>query len=179
MEFNFDSLSFGDSPKSNNDSPTKDEELELFISGGISGATITDPYSERALNYAETQYEAIRKRKGDVEAIVKNLNGMCSYEEIQKIKNYLFIDEHILIDGVRRFDPSFEIARSWFRLSYDFENVQEHDITLIKHELYEMNLMAKNGWEQNKAHTVASIKYNYKQESKEFYDNLANKKGKR
>lgn len=169
----FNSLSFGKSTKPNNN-PIEDEEL--FISGGISGATITNPLSDRALRYANTQYQAIRKFSTDVQKIVENLNGMYSYEEIQKIKNYLFIDEHLLGEKVKRFDPCFEIARSWFRLAFDFKNVQKHDITLIKHELYEMDLV-NEGWNQDDAHNVASVHYNYKQESEEFYDNLAKKKG--
>lgn len=174
MEFNFDSLSFGDSPKSNNDSPTKDEELELFISGGISGA-ITNPLSDEALKYAKIQYEAIRKRKGDVEAIVKNLNGMCSYDEIQKIKNYLFINEHLLDGKMKRFDPCFEIAQSWERLSYHFKDVQEHDITMIKHELYEMDLI-EQGYPQDEAHRITCKIYDYPTESTEFYKMLKAKK---
>lgn len=126
---------------------------------------ITDTESKKARKYAEIEYESIRKRKVDVGRIAKNTG--YSKEEIQKIKNYLFIDKHDLgYKGIERFDPSFEIAQSWNRLMSG--NIKKHDLTLIKHEIYERKLIA-NGLSQDQAHKLASKKYNYKKESGEYY----------
>lgn len=88
-------------------------------------------------------------------------------EDIQKVKNFIFIDKHNLGDGeIKRFYPSYDMAQSWQRL-IEGKNIQEHDITLIKHELLESDLM-NCGFSQEDAHIEASKKYNYKKECDEF-----------
>lgn len=152
------------------------ERIELSkityqISGGISGA-ITDVDSPRARKYAESEYGSIRKRKVDVKRIAKNTG--YSEKQIEEIKNYLFIDKHNLGDGeTRRFDPSFEIAQSWNRLMRG--NAEKHDLTLIKHEIYEKQLISK-GLSQDEAHKITSIKYNYRKESGEYYVKIKKRK---
>lgn len=141
------------------------------ISGGISGA-ISDTNSPEARKFAETEYGSIRKRKVDVKRIAKNTG--YSEKQIEEIKNYLFIDKHDLGDGeIRRFDPNFEIAQSWNRLMRgDAEN---HDLTLIKHEIFEKELISK-GLSQEEAHKIASKKYNYRKESSEYYAKIKKRK---
>lgn len=146
-------------------------EINYAISGGISGA-ITDVDSPRARKYAESEYGSIRKRKVDVKRIAKNTG--YSEKQIEEIKNYLFIDKHNLGDGeTRRFDPSFEIAQSWNRLMRG--NAEKHDLTLIKHEIYEKQLISK-GLSQDEAHKITSIKYNYRKESGEYYVKIKKRK---
>lgn len=144
--------------------------LDEFISGGISGA-IVDPESERGKEHAERFYEEIRNNKShsDVKKIAENTG--YSFEQILQIKNYLFVDEHLLDEGVKRFTPSFEIAQSWQRLAYDFENVKNHDFTLLKHELREMALV-NQGYSQSEAHRITERDYNYRIESIEYYISL-------
>lgn len=72
---------------------------------------------------------------------------------------------------MRRFDSNFAIAESWRRLAFDFQNVKSHDITLLRHEIMEMELVIK-GTPQNIAHDITSERYNYPEESKSFYRNL-------
>lgn len=146
-------------------------EINYAFSGGISGA-ITDVDSPRARKYAESEYGSIRKRKVDVKRIAKNTG--YSEKQIEEIKNYLFIDKHNLGDGeTRRFDPSFEIAQSWNRLMRG--NAEKHDLTLIKHEIYEKQLISK-GLSQDEAHKITSIKYNYRKESAEYYVEIKKRK---
>ena len=104
----------------------------------------------------------------DVLKIAKNTN--YTEEEIQKIKNYLFVEEHDLGDsGVKRFDPDYMIAESWKRL---MEGKPElHDLTLIRHEIMEKELM-EQGMTQDEAHTLATAKYNYDKEANEYYDKI-------
>lgn len=129
-----------------------------------SGA-ITDIESKRARRYAKKEYESIRKRKVDVERIAKNTG--YSKEEIQKIKNYLFIDKHDLgYKDIERFDPSFDIAQSWNRLMNG--NIKKHDLTLLKHEIYERKLIS-NGLSQEQAHKETCKIYNYQKEAEEYY----------
>lgn len=141
------------------------------ISGGISGA-ISDTNSPEARKFAETEYGSIRKRKVDIKRIAENTG--YSEKQIEEIKNYLFIDKHDLDDGEsRRFDPSFEIAQSWNRLMRG--NAEKHDLTLIKHEIFEKELIGK-GLSQDEAHRLASKKFNYRKESSEYYAKIKKRK---
>jgi len=79
----------------------------------------------------------------------------------------LFIDELNLGGIVKRFDPNYEISQSWQRLWLG-ENILPHDITLILHEEYELELV-KSGISQAKAHILASKKYNYTKELEDYY----------
>jgi len=151
--------------------PVDDEdyhEFERLVSGGISGA-ITNPLSKEALAHADRYYEFICHNRSDVARIAENTGYPA--EIIQTIKNYLFIDSHDLEDGYHPFDPCFEIAESWQRLSFDFKYVKPHDFTLIKHEIEEMRLVEK-GYDQQSAHDLTEKTYNYEQESREYYKHL-------
>lgn len=144
----------------------------MHISGAISGA-ITDPFSKEALEHAEKYYEEIRHRKDDVDKIAK-FTGYTS-AQILRVKNYLFIDEHILSDGTRRFDPCFEIAESWQRPSDMQDYVQPHDLLLIPHERMEASLV-DGGMSQYDAHLETCKTYNYPKETEKFYEELQTKK---
>lgn len=139
----------------------------------ITGARITDPDSPEAKAFAKSYYEEIRKRKTDYKTIAQNIGE--SEEDILKIKNYLFVDKSLYIEGLgiwRRFYPDCAIAHSWQRL-IDGKNIKQHDITLIKHELYEMQLKADNpNIDHDTAHEIAQKKYNYAKEAKEYYGEI-------
>lgn len=144
-------------------------EADAFIAGAISGA-ITDPISHRALTHAKLYYDEIRKNHSDVERIANNTG--FPKDQIMLIKNYLFMDVHELEDGIHRFDFSFEIAESWRRLAFDPNHIQKHDLTLLNHELMEMRLVVNEGLSQDEAHVITSQKYNYSEESSEYYAEL-------
>lgn len=162
-----------------------EEELENLISDeykvekvsekeyniNISGATITDGYSEKAIKHAELMYGSIRKRKTDVDKIA--INTGYSKNIIQKIKDYLFISKHDLGGNFKRFDPDFYIAQSWDRLTKG--TIEEHDLTLLKHEIMEKELIDK-GFNQIEAHKITSKKYNYQKEAEEYYDKIEKSK---
>ena len=134
---------------------------EKMNAGGIFGAL--DPNSAEADKHATRYYEFVRSTNSDVDSIASN-TGIES-ETIQNIKNYLFVDEHNLGGVLQRFDPNYDISQSWQRL-WQGDNIQTHDMTLLRHEIYERELV-KQGNSQNKAHVIASEKYNY---TKEVYD---------
>jgi hypothetical protein len=119
--------------------------------------------------HGELRYPAIRKDKYDVERIAKNTGR--TVEEIQYVKNYLFMDKHDFGNGkIDYFAPDDEIAKSWDRLRAG-EDIRPHDLTLINHELEERRLV-QSGLTQSQAHDLANKKYNYQ---KEVY-NAKNKK---
>ena len=121
--------------------------------------------------HGEIRYPAIRKDKYDVEKIAKNTG--YTVDEIQEVKNYLFIDEHDLGGTIKRFDPDDDIAKSWDRLRAG-KDIREIDFLLINHEVLERKLV-KEGLTQDEAHIRASEKHNYQ----EAVNNVKNKKSKR
>ncbi len=142
----------------------KDGKSGIIKSGAISGAL--SPDSKEAQKHAEQYYESVRKMKTDVSKIAKNTE--FSEEDILQIKNHVFIEEHDLGgDVTERFYPSYAMAQSWQRL-IDGKNIQKHDLTLLKHEKMESDLM-RDGYSQGAAHHITEKKYNYAKESREYY----------
>lgn len=126
----------------------------IINTGAISGAL--NPYSKAAEKHAIQYYESVRHMKTDTQRI-SAATGIGK-DKIDKIKNHVFISEHDLLTGRKRFDPSYEMAQSWQRLING--NFKEQDIVLLKHEYAELRYMEK-GYSQNEAHILASKKYNY------------------
>jgi hypothetical protein len=93
------------------------------------------PYTEweKLEIQSKQMYNEIRNSPTDISTIAKN-TGM-SEARVQRIKNHLFNNEHILWDGVRKFDPDFDIAQAWKRLESGTHT--ENDIRLLNHELFE------------------------------------------
>ncbi|MGG3897771.1 hypothetical protein [Aeribacillus composti] len=87
----------------------------------------------KQLDKAEEMYESFRKSKTDVQSIAKN-TGMTE-QRIQRIKEHLFIKEHIKEHGIGRFDPDYQIAQAWDRLQKG--TYIKNDIDLLNHELFE------------------------------------------
>lgn len=137
--------------------------------GAIYGA-IVDQFSEEAERHASVMYEEIRTRTTDVQRISENTG--YSEEQVQNIKNYLFMEEHLLKGKRKRFDESFAIAQSWNRLT--FGNYAFHDFLLLEHELLESELI-KAGYSQEDAHEKINPIANYGKESNYFYARLKKK----
>ena len=132
-----------------------------------------DPESERADAHAERYYEFVRKMTTDVKRIAENTG--IPEAVIQRIKNFIFMDVHDLGEGeIARFDPIYEMAESWQRL-IDGKNIQPHDLTLLRHEIMENELMDQ-GYSQDEAHILASKKYDYKKESEEYHGSVKKNK---
>lgn len=163
-------------------SPMDDADQSLFTSEenrgtikAISGGRITNTYSPAARAHAERYYGLVREMKTDVMRIARNTG--YSEETIQRIKNFVFLEEHDLGDPEpRRFDPSFSMAQSWQRLING--TPEPHDLTLLKHEILEKELM-DSGMSQNDAHIEASKKYNYAKESDDYYAALKEHKNRK
>lgn len=127
-----------------------------------------NPNSKKADEHAERYYASVRKMKTDVSRISKNTG--FSEELIKSIKNFIFMEKHDLGDRIDYFDPDYKMAESWQRL-IDGKNIQQHDLTLLKHEKMERELMLQ-GYTQDEAHKITSMKYNYGKEAEEYYDKI-------
>ena len=109
---------------------------------------------------AEKEYELIRADTGDVDKIAENTG--IKPENIQKVKNHIFYEEHLL-DRYRdygvepewsRFNADPEIANAWNRLSSG--DYTPADIQILKHETAEAWYMRHNGPSYLEAHDAAS-----------------------
>lgn len=135
-------------------------------SGAISGAR--NPYGKDAEKHAELYYTEIRGRKTDVVKIAKT-SGL-SEDEVNEIKNYIFNEKHDLGGTeAEQFAPDYMMAESWRRLQEG--KPEKHDLTLLKHEKMEKELVAK-GLSQEEAHMQTSRIYNYAKEAAEYYDKI-------
>ncbi len=85
--------------------------IRINVCGALIYGAITSINSNEAEAHAELYYEEIRKMSTDIIKIAKRTG--YSIEEIRKVKNYLFMEQHALFNGYKRFDPSFEIAQTW------------------------------------------------------------------
>ena len=136
----------------------------IIVSGAISGAL--NPDSERAQEHANRYYESVRHMTNDVNRIAQNTGFRVDL--IAQIKDFVFMQKHDLGGSEPEyFYPSFEMAQSWQRL-IDGKNIQQHDLTLLRHEQMEKDLM-KQGYSQHEAHNITEQTYNYGKESKEYY----------
>lgn len=145
----------------------------IRVSGAISGAL--NPNSKEAQEHADQYYESVRHMTNDINRIAKNTG--FSEELIDHIKKFIFLDEHELNGERKRFDSSYEMAQSWQRL-IEGKNILPHDLTLIKHEEMERDLMLQ-GYNQDEAHRITSETYNYSKEANEYYGEIERNKQKR
>lgn len=129
-----------------------------------------NPGSLKAQEEAEIMYEQIRKRRTDVINISNHTE--FSIEQCQIIKNYAFVDRHILSSGYKPFFPDFAMASSWYRLAErDGNNIKAHDVLMLYHELYEIQLLIGDpNMTQETAHRIAEARYNYAAACKLYYE---------
>lgn len=132
-------------------------------SGAVYGAwnDRNDPYNKERDRHAQEFYESVRNRNKQHEIVKVSKNSRLSQSDVEKIYNHIFINEYDLEDGRKRFDPSYDMAESWRRLSeIGGKNIQPHDLVMLDHELMEHDLMAK-GMKYDEAHELTNKTYNY------------------
>lgn len=141
------------------------KEILISKESGASTGGILDKSSDEQEAYAKRAYEEIRKKnaKSDIEKVSKS-SGL-SKKDVEKVRNHLFIEKHNLEKGFVRFDESAEIANAWEALEQG--RATDLDIMLIKHELEELTIMEKYGYDYNKAHLFADRKYPWEYKKKE------------
>jgi hypothetical protein len=138
----------------------------------VSGGRIGSIFDSDARRIAYRLYEEFRSLKYDFYNVSAN-TGM-SIEYTQMIKNYIFNDYHIQVNGTERFLPSYDIAQSWKRLSTKSgNNILLHDNILLYHELTEIKALLNNpNWLQVQAHVYANGFYNYQVASDQYYTSI-------
>ena len=132
-------------------------------SGAVYGAwnDRNDPYNKERDRHAQEFYESVRNRNKQHEIVKVSNNSGLSQSDVEKIYNHIFINEYDLEDGRKRFDPNYDMAESWRRLSeIGGNNIQSHDLVMLNHELMEHDLMAK-GMKYDEAHELTNKTYNY------------------
>ena len=132
-------------------------------SGAVYGAwnDRNDPYNKERDRHAQEFYESVRNRNKQHEIVKVSNNSGLSQSDVEKIYNHIFINEYDLEDGRKRFDPNYDMAESWRRLSeIGGKNIQPHDLVMLNHELMEHDLMAK-GMKYDEAHELTNKTYNY------------------
>ena len=129
---------------------------------GVSAGAL-NPQSREALEHAIRYYGLVRSMKTDCKRIAANTG--FREEDIQRIKNHVFYEEHELDEGLRRFDADYEMSQSWQRL-IDGREIENRDIILLQHEFIESIFMG-NGLNYDEAHDKAQNIYNYAKALKE------------
>ena len=131
-----------------------------------------NPNDNKGTLLANKLYEQIRKRRTDAINVAKN-SGL-SIEQCTVIKDYVFNNRHILLNGYKRFDPDLSMAQSWLRLSQkNCKLLYKHDSIMLLHELTEITyLLTHTEASQSEAHRYAESKYNYSLACREYYSKL-------
>lgn len=132
-------------------------------SGAVYGAwnDRNDPYNKERERHAQEFYESVRNRNKQHEIVKVSNNSGLSQSDVEKIYNHIFINEYDLENGRKRFDPNYDMAESWRRLSeIGGKNIQPHDLVMLNHELMEHDLMVK-GMNYDEAHELTNKTYNY------------------
>ena len=142
-------------------------QKKYLMQSGSSAGGIFDKSSEEQERYAKRAYEEIRKKnaESDIEKVSKS-SGL-SKEAVAKVRNHLFIAKHNLEKGFVRFDESAEIANAWEAMEQG--RPSDLDIMLIKHELEELTIMEKFGYDYSIAHLLANKKYPWEYKRKGGY----------
>ena len=112
---------------------------------------------------ADEAYEAIRASNTDVADISKNTG--IKIENVQKVKDHLFYEEHLLDSYVEygipaqraRFDSDMGIANAWKRLENGTHTPD--DMKLLRHETAEAWYMRRNDSGYTDAHNAAERRY--------------------
>lgn len=142
---------------------------DIINSGAVKGALTdkNDPLYIKRDAHAIKYYESVRRsKKSNIVKTIANNTGI-SEKSINKVYDHVFINDHELYGGKRRFDPDYDMAESFRRLR-EGKNIQEHDLIMLKHERLEYELMNKKHMSYQEAHRLAEKKYNYQKALKEF-----------
>lgn len=112
--------------------------------------------------------EIIQRKRQPIIAKIAEAGNMTK-KDAKKIYNHVFINKHLTENAVtgkqemRYFDPDLDIANAFLRI-INGQKLKECDIVLLKHELYECNLMEKNpNLVYEKAHKETNKLYNYEE----------------
>lgn len=135
-----------------------DERVIIKETGGkyTVGSTAWFKQQEKRDEQAKKAYKEIAE--ADNVQKIAEVSGF-STEEVQQIKNHVFVNEHILYDNIGRFFPNYNMAVAFKRLENG--TPEERDILLLKHELLESQCEKKYKLTASEAHAMATQKYDW------------------
>ena len=133
IDFKIDSKKY--TPKSKSDKKIKSNYSEIFQTGGRELSI--EEYLKQE-EYAEKMYDKFRKSNTDIKNISENTN--IPEWRVKRIKEHVFYNEHIKDFEVGRFDPDYDMAKSWERLING--NYVKSDLDLLNHEIFEAKFEA-------------------------------------
>jgi LysM repeat protein len=161
----------GDDPQAIRQATAQGTGIALGVAGGVAmgrlqGTPLSGLRQTGAgglAGAADEAYALIRSSSTDVATIAENTGIKAS--NIQKVKDHLFYDEHLLdryeslgIPGeMRRFDSNLNIANAWQRL--EMGTFKAPDMQLLRHETAEAWYMRKYGPSYNNSHNAAQMRY--------------------
>ncbi|GHU75828.1 hypothetical protein AGMMS49992_20500 [Clostridia bacterium] len=136
-----------------------DELTNMYETGAAieSGAKKTDGWEDR---FADQYYEAIRNRKPYSDAKNIALHTYFTDEQIEAIRLHVFVNEHELDGGTKRFASDPEQAWTWKRL-IEGKEIRPSDIVFLQHELAELTLMREKGYTYSQAHEIVNLTYDW------------------
>lgn len=121
----------------------------------------------RQIEHAYTQYDAIKNGNQSLEKhkIFSNIGRFREMKDFSKDDvdiafNHVFNDLHELHDGKGLFTPEYDMAQSWNRL-INGNQIEQHDLILLRHERLEHDYMYKENLDYNTAHRKTSAYFNY------------------
>ena len=108
-------------------------------------------YEKRYLKQVIKTYDKIMMETQDIQQIATEYK--VSIEEVKRAKDYAFGT------GVsqNQFSPDPNMAEVWLRLGS--ENGTQVDEVLLRHEIYESDLVLNKGYKQANAHKLAQKRY--------------------
>lgn len=141
--------------------------------GGATGADSgalndkNDPGMKRRRSHAKRYYEEVRRRDARTEVSEVSKNSGIEEKIVRTVYRHVFVENHDLSGGRRRFDPDYDMAQSWQRLRTG-KGILKHDRTLVMHEYVEAGLM-RGGMSYEDAQEEACRRgYNYQKELDEW-----------
>lgn len=140
------------------------EKSDIISSGAVSGAynNTNDPDGKKRDAHADLYYTELRNSSKD--AFVSAVSKYAAVDEdtVSKTYKHIFEDKHNLENGYTYFDPDYYMAESFRRLRTN-DNIQEHDIIMLRHEALEYDIMQANpDMSYEDAHAIAEKAYNYR-----------------
>lgn len=125
-----------------------------------------DPLNDKEV-MAQKLYLELGQRNSKYAGKLIAQAGGFSDEEGEQVFKHIFRNKHKLKNGITGkiyegyFDPDYDMAQSFARI-LNRQSLLDRDIILVKHELLESTLMAKNSkLTYKEAHKLTNEKYNY------------------
>lgn len=120
------------------------------------GAKKTTGWEDR---HAKRYYEEVRKHTPYADATKIAMNTPFSVEQIEAVRQHVFLDEHLIDSTMRRFDSDYYQAEAWQRLIAG-QGTNE-DLVFLNHEYRELTLEREHGYNHDEAHEIANSEFNW------------------